>query len=255
MGRDEGVGAANFVSPQMQDSRLLVLLHGAAANREMWRPQIQAFSDTFRVVAPDLPGHGEHAGQPFAMETALRLVDDLVSVEMQPVLLVGLSLGGFVAMEYAPRYPAKVAAVALSSCGENMTSRLLRLALRINRVVFRLIGTSRLRRLEEKALRKGLPAEFAEPLIARGLAHEVMGQVYDAVLGTDYRQLLSRYPGPVLILNGEGDRFTRMGERSLLAAAPQGRLEIIPRAAHLCNLEQPEQYNEAIRRFAATLEK
>jgi pimeloyl-ACP methyl ester carboxylesterase len=233
MGRDEGVGAANFVSPQMQDSRLLLLLHGAAANREMWRPQIEAFANTFRVVAPDLPGHGEHAGQPSAMETALRLVDDLAGVEMQPVLLAGLSLGGFVAMEYAAHCPAKAAAVVLSACGQHMTSRLLRLALRINRAVFRLIGTSRLKRFEAKAIRKAYPPEIAEPLIVRGLAHEVMGQVFDAVLRTHHRQLLSPYPGPGLILNGEGDRFTRMGERSLLAAAPQGRLEMIPGAAHL----------------------
>lgn len=79
--------------------------------------------------------------------------------------------------------------------------------------------------------------------------------VYDAILDVDYRTKLAQFPGPVLILNGEGDRFTGMGERSLLATAQRGKLEIVPNAAHLRDLVQPEQYNEATRRFVAMIEE
>lgn len=239
----------------MDDLRLIVLLHGVGANGEMWRPQLEGLAGTYRLVAPDLPGHGERAGQPFVLETALQLVDECVIREEQTVILVGLSLGGFVAMAYASRYPEKVAGMVLSGCGENTTSRLVRFAARINRLMFRLIGTGRMQRLEEKVIRRSFPPEIAEPLLRRGLSYKVIGQVYDAILGTDFHQKLAQFPGPVLILNGEGDRFTRMGERSLLDAARHGRLEIIPGAAHLCNLEQPELYNEALRRFAAIVER
>jgi pimeloyl-ACP methyl ester carboxylesterase len=62
---------------------------------------------------------------------------------------------------------------------------------------------------------------------------------------------LAAYPGPTLLINGEDDHLFRHGEQAFLAAAANGRLEVIPGCAHLVNEDQPHAFNAAVRRFAA----
>ena len=232
------------------DAHAIILLHGVAANRKMWTPQLAALADAFRVVALDLPGHGECTQLPFRMDTALKTIGETVDSTARPALLVGLSLGGFVAMEFAVHAPTKVAGLVLPSCSDNTHSPLVWLLTRVNMVVVKLLGYKRLAMWEQAALRKMLPSETAEPLIAGGIHPHTLPQAYGEILGKNYREKLAQYAGPVLIVNGERDRFTRQGEKSLLAATKRGRLEIVPQASHLCNLEQPQAFTSAVRRFA-----
>jgi pimeloyl-ACP methyl ester carboxylesterase len=232
------------------DAHLIVFLHGVATNRKMWTPQFAALADAFRVVVLDLPGHGECAHLPFRIETALQTIGEAINSAARPAMLVGLSLGGFVAMEFAVHDPAKVAGLVLASCSDNTHSRWVWLLTRVTTVMFKLLGYQRLAAWEQAVLRKMLPPAIAEPLIAGGINYNALPLAYREILGKNYRAKLVQYPGPVLIVNGERDWFTRQGEKSLLAATKQGRLEIVPQAAHLCNLEQPQAFTSAVRRFA-----
>jgi pimeloyl-ACP methyl ester carboxylesterase len=62
---------------------------------------------------------------------------------------------------------------------------------------------------------------------------------------------LAAFPGPTLIVNGEDDRLFRHGEEAFLAAAADGRLEVIAGCGHPVNEEQPAAFNAAVLRFAA----
>jgi pimeloyl-ACP methyl ester carboxylesterase len=232
------------------DAHVIVFLHGVAANRKMWSPQFAALADAFRVVVLDLPGHGECAHVPFRIEAALQTIGEAMDSTVRPAMLVGLSLGGYVAMEFAAHNPAKVAGLVLASCSDNTHSRWVWLLTRVTTAVFRLLGYQRLAAWEQAGLRKMLPPAIAEPLIAGGFNYDAIPLAYREVFGKNYRAILAHYPGPVLIVNGERDWFTRQGEKSLLAATRQGRLEIVPQAGHLCNLEQPHAFTSAVRRFA-----
>lgn len=96
-------------------ARPIVLLHCAAANRQIWRPQLESLAEEFRVIALDLPGHGARAGMPFRLSRARHLIAEVISAEArEPVLLVGLSLGGYVAINFAYRFPEQVAGLGLS---------------------------------------------------------------------------------------------------------------------------------------------
>ena len=72
-----------------------------------------------------------------------------------------------------------------------------------------------------------------------------------AALRETFIPRLAAYPGPTLLINGEDDRLFRRSEQAFLAAAVNGRLEVIPGCAHLVNEEQPAAFNAAVRRFAA----
>ena len=87
----------------------LVLLHGFPLDSRIWREQVGALSDRFRVITPDLRGFGQSkSNDAFTMES---LADDvhalLADVGASPSVLGGLSMGGYVALAYAKKYPTK----------------------------------------------------------------------------------------------------------------------------------------------------
>ncbi|HPR45906.1 MAG TPA: alpha/beta fold hydrolase, partial [Ottowia sp.] len=81
----------------MKNIPLLILLHGTRLTGAQWATYAERLAGVADVVAPDLPGHGTRAEQPFTLDAAVRVVEDLVaSAAERPVFLAGHSLGGFV---------------------------------------------------------------------------------------------------------------------------------------------------------------
>src|SRR3954468_1544856 len=107
---------------------LVVLLHGATLDHHAWDAQVEALATRYRVVVPDLRGHGESTLQgAFRFDEA---VDDVAAVldevdDGAPLVLGGLSLGGNIAQEIVHRAPDRVHAlvVANSSCNTPTATR------------------------------------------------------------------------------------------------------------------------------------
>lgn len=232
----------------------LVFVHGAAGTRAMWRPQMQALADEFRVIALDLPGHGALAHVPFGLDAAVQVVQEATDTAADGrAVVVGLSLGGYVAMAHAARYPQRVAGLVLSGCSLDYRGALGILSRLDAWIVTRLVGERRLMRMQERTLRRMLPPDLAESLLAAGFTFRAMPAVYRELAHHDFNAMLRQYPGPVLILNGEHDRLNRRVERRQLNAAHRGRLQIVAGAGHACNIEQPHAFSEAVREFARAL--
>lgn len=70
----------------------------------------------------------------------------------------------------------------------------------------------------------------------------------------DFSARLRSFPGPVMVLNGEYDTVNRSSEKTFAAAPRHGCLQIIRNAGHICNLDQPEVFNKAVRNFARSLD-
>jgi pimeloyl-ACP methyl ester carboxylesterase len=99
------------------DAFPIVLAHGVSWTRKMWMPQLEALSDEFRVIALDLPGHGALREQPFRLKAAVQIVMESLTQQTHGLaLIVGLSLGGYVAMACAHAYPQEIAGLVLSGC-------------------------------------------------------------------------------------------------------------------------------------------
>ena len=241
-----------YDSAGLQNAPALLLVHGSVVTRKMWLPQLRDLSDSFRVIAPDLPGHGSLAHIPFSFEAAASKLSELIREEAGGrALVAGLSLGGYVAIELADRHPEQVAGLALSGCSLNFTGWMgpyLKFASGLMRRGW--LKQSRAQ-AEEKA-RRMIPSELpdvAEAVIRAGVYPEALGPAFAEMAGVDFTLPLSRYPGPGLILNGERDRSSRRGEAKFAAAMQQGRVEVISDAGHACNLDQPEAFNRAVREF------
>ena len=82
---------------------------------------------------------------------------------------------------------------------------------------------------------------------------EVVPRVYRELASHDFPALLRGFPGPILIINGEKDKLNRKREAELLKVAQDGQFQIIKQAGHLCNLGQPEAFNQQAQTFAKRL--
>lgn len=243
------------------DGHCILLVHASGWTRSLWLTQIRELADCYRVVAPDLPRHGVRADEPFTMQSA---VDVLVATAAAQThgrtLLVGLSLGGYVALAYAARSPESVAGLVLAGCTvsfDRWLGLLTRISARTHIGMVRYGGPhvrKRLRDRQERVIRASLPPEIAEPQIAAGLALDVWGRALLEVARHDYHRMLAGLSCPVLVLNGEFDTYNRRAEARLARTAPKAAFHVIAGAGHIANLDQPERFTNELRSFAGTLD-
>jgi pimeloyl-ACP methyl ester carboxylesterase len=237
-----------------RDAFPIVLVHGSASTRNMWVPQMETFSDEFLVIAVDLPGHGALREQPFRLEAAIQAVmESLRHQSHDRALIVGLSLGGYIAMACAHEHPQEIAGLVLSGCCIDYRGALGFLSRLDSSFVTTLFSEDQLSRMQAKALRSRFPEALVEPLLKAGFSWKVAPHVYRELASHDFSAMLRSFPGSVLIVNGENDKPNRKREAVLLRATQDGQLQIIKQAGHLCNLEQPEAFTFQVRTFAKRL--
>ncbi len=231
----------------------ILFLHGMRVTREMWKPQMLRLADAYRVIALDLPGHGALRDQRFSLDDSVAEIAAVIERQANGrALIVGLSLGGYIAMEFGARHAQKAAGLVIASATveprgwHTAPYRLLAALMEkapatwldfISRTFFRIV----------------YPGEKGEPLIAPGFFMRGGSEGLREVFGKEFSPRLAAFPGPVLILNGSFDLGFRMHERKFFAAAQHGRLEIIPKAFHLSSIDQPDAFSDAVRRFAESI--
>lgn len=236
------------------DAQQIVFVHGTIFNRTMWAPQREILAEDFRVIVPELPGHGSRATEPFrldaAIETLDRVVDDVADGSAH---LVGISLGGYVATEFARRRPDAVDQLIISSSSANPVGWLGKLthgvgkgALLASRseLVERAVGW-----LHEKYVRsRELRPDVEEEILDAGFDLTPFGKAGLEIAGTDFRSAFASFTGPSFVLNGRWDLLMRQGQHDH-AEAGDARLAVIEEAGHICNLDRPEVYASEVEGF------
>jgi len=239
-----------------EDAEPVLLVHGAVFNRTMWAPQREALSEKFRVLVPDLPGHGTRADEPFRMQTAVRTLDRLVeSLPDESVHVVGLSLGGYVATAFARQQADKVDDLVLSSSSVNPVG--------LSGVLSKVVGNAAILASKSGVVERATDWLAERYVRSRDIGPEAKAEVVDAgfdlralgeagveIAGNDFRGALETFPKPTLVLNGKWDLLMRLGEREHAEAVHDGYRSVIDGAGHVCNLDDADAYTSAIDRFA-----
>jgi pimeloyl-ACP methyl ester carboxylesterase len=222
----------------------VLFVHGIRTSATMWRRQLAILGDDAHpCLAIDLPGHGSRMAERFTVEGALAAIDAGVAALGGRVVLVGLSLGGYYAIEYSARNPDKVAGLVAAGCCAIPGGWPLDIYRGLARLIRRLPDRGLL--LHTALVRLLLPPQGAADTLAGGVPLNVMDAGLGATGTLHPLDGLARYPGPIWLVNGAVDQF-RLHERRFLSACQNGRLVVVPRASHLVSLAQPE-------RFAAVL--
>lgn len=233
------------------DAPAIVLVHGTRLSRGMWHPQLLALSGGFRVIALDLPGHGALRDRVFdwdgAVDEIARVIDEAAGGR---AVLCGLSLGGYLAIDVAARYPDKVAGLAI--CGASAQPRGWLMPIGIRWLALLMDRTATLlERASRSWFRRRYPAATANAILAGGFGFQAGSAALRTLIGRDLRATFATYPGPTLILNGQLDVPFRLGQGGFARVARDPHVVVLARATHLANLDRPSAFSAALARFSA----
>jgi 3-oxoadipate enol-lactonase len=245
--------------------RPVLLLHAFPLSSAMWRAQIRALQADFHVVAPDMRGFGGtpgFTGPPSVdqmADDAATLLDELKITE--PVVVGGLSMGGYVALAFARRHAARLRALILADTKAEADDA----AGRANRdKLIEFASTNSSRAVIEQMMAKMICAESLEkrPEVVETVKTIASLQAPAGIIGAikalrdrpDATPSLKLITVPTLVLVGREDALTPPAVAEKLAAGIAGaQLAILEKAGHLSNLEQSEGFNQAMRAFLAAL--
>lgn len=244
----------------------LLFLHAFPLNARMWEPQLAAFASRgWHAMAPHFRGFGVTGSDPGSDPVAVSAIDDyagdvidlLDTLHMPDAVVVGLSMGGYVAlamMRLAPRYLhgvvlADTRADADTPDGAANRDRMAQLARErgVAAVVDELIP-----KLLGPATRRDNPAVEANvrSLAAQNSVSGVVGALHALKTRPDSTPVLASIHVPALIVAGEEDAITPPAVAEELQKGIAGStLSIIPRAGHLSSLENTDAFNAALAQF------
>ncbi len=239
----------------------LLLVHGFPLDLTMWQGQIDGLADRYLVIAPDLRGFGQSGVTP-GLVTMQRMADDLAELLdglqiNQPVVLCGLSMGGYVAWQFALRYRERLAKLivcdtrAVADNTETAANRI-SLADRVRKDGPAFVAESMLPKLFAPATMeaKSPIVEATRQVILRTNPQGIAAASRGMAQRPDVTQRLGTFDLPTLVLCGEHDAISTVAEmREIAAALPQAKFVEIKGAGHMSPLERPAEVNAAIRAF------
>jgi pimeloyl-ACP methyl ester carboxylesterase len=238
----------------------LVLVHGHPFDRTMWQPQIDRFSATHRVVAPDLRGYGTTDVVPGITPLSV-FAEDLAAVldhlGVEEFVLAGLSMGGQIAMECLRHFPGRIRGLVLADTFPAAETE---------------EGKAGRRALADRLVREGMKG-YADEVLDRMIAPyntHAAAHVHRMMCATDpegaaaalrgraerpdYTSTLRAVSVPALVVVGRDDTYTPVADAEAMhALLPHSTLVVVERAAHLPNLERPEDFDAALGAFLDSL--
>ncbi len=222
----------------------VLLVHGIRASSSMWRRQVDALRAAgVPAVAPDMPGHGSRAGEPFTVDGALATIEEVARRVAAPVVVAGMSMGGYLALHWAAHTRRRPAAVLAASCSTQPQGLPLWAYRRLARAIGRLPDAGA--GLSDALARRFLPADALADVLAGGTNVGVMDHVLAGMAGVDTLADLRAIEAPVWLVNGRWDHF-RGHERRFLRQCADGRLVVVPGATHLVSLVRPVAFNRVL---------
>jgi pimeloyl-ACP methyl ester carboxylesterase len=231
----------------------LVLVHSLGTSSALWRESIAHWKTSHTVVAIDCRGHGRssnHGGVtiPAIAQDLGALVEHL---QLGVVDVVGISMGGLIATHFRALAPKRVRRIVLADTFARMPEGEKRIGLlrdKLETMDMAEFG-------KEYAAQTLLPAtaaELHEQLAAwvAATSRNAYMQTVESLFSQDGRALMARIDVPALVVIGDQDQRTPLPlSQEILGLLPKARLELIPQAAHLANLDNPVGFHHAVDQF------
>jgi len=233
----------------------VLLLHGYGDSGRAFAPILPWLPRSWRVIAPDQRGHGdsdrpaEGYGVPQLASDAAALLDALA---VREAVVVGHSMGSFVAQQLALDHPARVERLALVGAAACASTAAVDAMAAELRSLDDPVPDAFVREFQKGCLARPVPEAFFEDCVAQGrrLPAWIWRAVYEGFARFDARDRLGAVGCPALVVWGDRDAiFERADQDALLAALPRASLLVYEGTGHCPNWEEPERFARDLAAF------
>lgn len=230
----------------------LVLIHGFPLDRSIWNETAKLLENDFDLILPDLRGFGESAtvDVPYGMnEIADDIAQLLGKLGIQKAFLAGHSMGGYVALAFAKKYPDQVSGLALVSSQvladpPDRKEGRYKTAADVEQKGVGVVAAA----MTDKLSSNQNIRDIVRPLIERQSKSGVMGALKAMAEREDSTALLSTFEFPVVLIHGDADELISIDRaREVKAAFPNAHLKELPGVGHMPMMEAPQKTAEALR--------
>jgi 3-oxoadipate enol-lactonase len=244
----------NYELHGKQGSSWLILSHSLACSVRMWDPQVAALKDRYCILNYDMRGHGKSAA-PQGPYTLDMLADDVLGLMkelgIKRATYMGLSIGGMIGQTLALKRPELFDKMVLADTSHAQPPEAIKQWEERIRVAqsqgMKALVPSTMERWFTPAFRESPPAKKIAKLIEDTPVAGYVG-CGQAIMKLNTTARLKEIKLPVLAIAGEADP-SAPGTRHIGENVPGAKLVMIPKAAHIANIEQPETFNQALRAF------
>jgi pimeloyl-ACP methyl ester carboxylesterase len=249
----------------------IVFIHGLAGSWQNWLEQLPVFAERHRVITFDLPGFGASPmpRDPISISAYAAIVDELLgALDVEEAVIVGNSMGGFIAAELAIAHPERVERLVLESAAgitsENEpTARVIPALRALERSLLMITGWVAARsdtvarrprlRLATLSVVAAHPTRIGAPLAAellRGSGKPGFIDAFYALTHYPIRDRLSRIDAPTLVVWGARDHLVPLRDADVFAQLiPDARKVVYPDTGHVPMLERPARFNADLQAF------
>ena len=226
----------------------VLLSHGYSASARMWDGQMKALSDRYHLITWDMRGHDRSdSPEKPALYSHDTTVADMAAIldacKVDRAVIGGLSLGGFMSLAFNLAHPERVIALMLFDTGPGYKKD-------APRNEWNKMTDNIARALEQKGLAAvGASAEVtvAKHRSAQGLAHAARGMLAQA--DGSVIESMPSIRVPTLVLAGAGDKQFLSATDYMATKIPGAEKVILEGAGHAANIDQPDAFNRAVRKF------
>lgn len=228
-------------------SPAIVFLHGGGLSSRMWQPVIERLPE-FYCLAPDLPEHGQSRGlAPFDLDDAARRVAETIRLQVpgRKAHLVGLSLGGAVALNVARLDPAVAGRMLVSGTAARVGKFLGQLSL-ASLWMLRFYKPETLAKMSAKQW--AIPEAYL-PLFQEDLVHATSADFNRTLIENLMRQELpAALPGPLLATVGSKETVpARQAAQKLARMYPEATARVVPGVGHVWALQDPDLFAATVK--------
>lgn len=241
----------------------LLLIHGLGSSSRDWEMQIEPFAQKYQVITLDLCGHGQSGKPPGPYSIRLFAEDTTALIrelEIAPLHVVGISMGGMVAFELAVHFPNLLRSLTVVNSYPEMRVETMRERVQVWRrfLILELLGMRGTgimlsRHLfpypEQADLRKLFVQRWAEN------DRHAYRESLRAIINWDVENRLTEIKCPVLVVASDQDYMPLGEKQAYTAKIPNARLVVIENARHAVTAERPEQFNAVLDEFLMGLDK
>ncbi|MBT3322949.1 MAG: alpha/beta hydrolase [Anaerolineae bacterium] len=239
----------------------LVFIHGLGSSAEDWHFQTNFFSKNFQAIAYDVRGHGqsEKAKPPYSVALFTKDLKALLDkLGIEKAHIIGLSMGGWIAFQFALDYPNAIVSLTIVNSWADMRLKTFQNKLNFfqRSVLFRLlsmrkigevIGARMFIKAEQKELLEGFVDKWAKNHKPSYMAS------FKAAKGWTVEKRLGEITCPVLVIAADEDYSPVSAKEAYVKKMPNARLAVIEDSRHATPVEKPDEFNEVLLDFLQVL--